>query len=160
MDDALAKLKRAHEAAPDDVEAARRYEQGLERAGREGEAVALYRLKFACPVRWQDMAQSPTDTVRVCQTCTRQVHMVKSYDELRTKAEQGHCVMAVGRWATLLVDQLAADPATTFAREPARPCVVQGPESMPIPPPPMMLAGAPMPIRPPNTRPGPSPPKR
>lgn len=155
MDDALAKLKRAHEAAPDDVEAARRYEQGLERAGRQGEAAALYRLKFACPVRWEDMTPTPASAVRVCQTCTRQVHLVKSYDELRARAGQGHCVMAVGKWAALLVDQLAADPATTFAREPSRPCVVQGPEA-PVPPPPMMLAGAPMPIRsvPPPKGPG------
>lgn len=148
MDDALAKLRRAHEAAPDDVEAARRYEQGLERAGREADAGALYRLKFACPVRWEDMTPSPRQGVRECRTCARQVHTVRTYDELRARAAEGHCVMAVGRWATILVDQLAADPATTFARDPARPCVVQGPE-LPSPPPPMRLAGAPVAIRPP-----------
>lgn len=146
MDEELERLRRAHERDPDDVEAARRYEQALLRAGRKDAVAELFRLKFVCDRQWSDMAETPQWDVRHCASCQKTVHHVRTYDQFVEHAREGRCVSVEGGWAVLVAD-LSTDPAAHFARADSDPCVVPGwHPPMPTLPEPMRLGGAPMPM--------------
>lgn len=72
MDDDLQRLARALRASPYDVEAARRYDASLRRAGRGLEADRRLLDKYICPRIW-DHLQPINSTVRLCDRCEVEV---------------------------------------------------------------------------------------
>lgn len=145
MDEALERLRRARARDPEDVEATRRLEQGLLRAGRRDEVAALYRFKFLCAQRWDDLKPTNVHGVRRCDVCAKDVHFAAGYAAFQRLAALGHCVASAAPSLDAIVDGLVDDPGQHAAPEsPRPPCVVDGwsPEAdipmllgMPAPPP-------------------------
>jgi hypothetical protein len=133
MDEELLRLRRQHEATPADDVVARRLVKGLVRAGRRDEARDLYRFKFRCSKKWDDLAREEPedpfslDVVRHCSECQRDVHLVKNVSEVREQVSLGHSVAATEEARTAFVDAAIDDPTISAAADPKRPCVVDGP---------------------------------
>ena len=125
MDDALEQLRRTAEEDPDDVAAARRYEAALLRAGRREDAESLYRFKFKCPMRWEELTPNPVrPDQRACARCRKDVYYVRTRDELATRVGLGQCVSFQAQ-AVDALGVLLEDPHLHPAREADRPCVVE-----------------------------------
>ncbi len=148
MDEDVEELERALRQDPGDREAAARLKAALLRAGRRDELAARYRLGFVCDVRWDDMRQlNPGGRARRCDRCSRDVHAADSYAEFDRLAAAGHCVAVSPVALPVVVEGLVDAPGGGPVRGPQDPCLVERPpEPAFAPPPPMRLAGAPMPI--------------
>lgn len=98
MDDQLELARRAHAADRTDVEAARRLQVELERAGRRDEVLDRFAFELACDQRWEDLERHhvfATTSIRHCLRCARDVHAVYTVDELAAAAVAGRCVRVV-----------------------------------------------------------------
>lgn len=124
MDDTLRGLERAVEADPADGAAVRRYEQALRRADAGERLVARYRLKYACPLRFEDLNEGSAPDTRDCQRCQRPVRLARDLDGLAEAVGAGACVAFPRRWLDQAILRLAEDPQVDSAREVAAPCVV------------------------------------
>ena len=117
MDRDLAELKWAYEADPSDEATAARYEQALRRAGLRDEVDALYRLAFSCPLEWGALAGNPEDEVRACTECQRDVHYVRSREDMARWVGRGECVAldpsVLQESIRVLADISLTDPART-----------------------------------------------
>lgn len=151
MDDSLARLRRDVEANPGDVEAVARYEAALLRSGKRDEAKALYRFKFQCPMKYEDMQPGPPwKEHRHCQECDRNVYLVRTAAQLEQRIRAGDCVTCdpaeIGPLLDVLVDDAGVSPAR---RAEGEPCLIEHDGPLPPPPmPPQRTAGVPMRIDP------------
>jgi hypothetical protein len=50
------------------------------------------RFKQLCPMRWENLVPTADETVRLCETCWRQVFLCTTDAEARYQAMEGHCV--------------------------------------------------------------------
>lgn len=124
MDDSLRSLERALEADPADASAVRRYEQALRRAGGAEQLQARYRLKFSCPLRFEDLGEGAAPDVRDCQRCQRPVRLARDLDGLAQSVAEGHCVAFPREWIGSAIERLVAEPEVDSAEEVAAPCLV------------------------------------
>jgi hypothetical protein len=152
VDDELQQLERAHQQDPADIGLARRLKALLLRSGKREEVQLRYKLGFVCKVSWDSMGPTPDPQVRHCDTCKKDVHTATTYAEFEAHAAKGHCVSVEPRRLPLVLDKLIDVPELGLSRDPKDPCLVEGPL---VPPPPMRLGGAPMPIRDPRVPPRP-----
>lgn len=51
------------------------------------------RLKFACPLKWEELTPTGVASERHCDSCSRSVYYCHSLDEARDHAQLGHCVV-------------------------------------------------------------------
>jgi len=56
------------------------------------EAKILCEFEVRCHKLWKLLDPTPIDDVRYCPECERDVHSVRTQEEYRQHAEQGHCV--------------------------------------------------------------------
>lgn len=124
MDDDVQRLRREAAARPEDEAAARRLDRALERAGERAELGRRYRMKFECPLRFEQLDPTSDPLERACGQCLKTVRHVRTCDELSAQVAKGGCV-AVAR---SLLDQagaaLAAGGRLHSASDVDRPCVV------------------------------------
>jgi type II secretion system (T2SS) protein E len=92
VDQDLSELERRARANPEDRDLADRLDRGLLRAGRNEELQQRYRFKFQCPLRFDDLAATPSLSRRTCESCQRSVHLVETPEELAERAAAGDCV--------------------------------------------------------------------
>lgn len=124
MDEELLGLERALEAAPGDVELARRLERALRRRGAERELLSRYEAKFGCDRPWAELIACAAPGVRRCRACSRQVALVTSPEELASRVREGSCAAVQRQGLPAAFRALAADPTLHFAADPAAPCVI------------------------------------
>jgi hypothetical protein len=123
MDEDLAELERRAAANPADAGAAARLDRSLLRAGRTEDAVARYRFKFRCPLRFDDLELGPDPEARHCSRCERAVHLVHTPTDLAERVARGDCVAFARSSLASACVSLAQDSRTHSAEEPVRPCV-------------------------------------
>jgi hypothetical protein len=137
VDETLAKLKRAVEANPSDVEAFQAYEAALTRAGHDDEVTDLYRFKFQCAETWDAMTPVEGEpNARRCAKCDRNVYHVTSPAELGVRVDQGDCVSFWGTQAQYL-RFMVERPDVHPAQEAGSVCLV--PRDIPQPPDPLPM---------------------
>ncbi|HBP21211.1 MAG TPA: hypothetical protein DEA08_25920 [Planctomycetes bacterium] len=125
MDERLRGLQREAEARPSDEGAAIRYERALRAAGEEEALQARFRLKFACPLRFEELRAGADPAIRRCERCQRDVHYVDDLALLRERVGAGECVaFFAGRFGEA-VAHLAADEALHGASEEGSACLVE-----------------------------------
>lgn len=125
MDERLRRLQRAADARPSDEAAASRYERALRAAGEEEALHARFRLKYACPLRFEQLQAGPDPRTRRCERCQRDVHYVDSLAQLRERVGGGECVaFYAGRFGDALA-HLAADETLHAASEEGSACLVE-----------------------------------
>lgn len=125
MDRDLLELRRQQQASPEDAELARRYETALRRAGLRDEVDALYRQAFACPLEWGALEGDAFDLVRACQTCRRDVHYVRTREEMARWVSLGECVALDPEVLREAVRVLADVSVTDPVRTPGDLCVIE-----------------------------------
>lgn len=125
MDRELSELKRAYEADPSDEALASSYEQGLRRAGLRAEVDALYRLAFNCPLDWDALGGQPADEIRACAKCERDVHYVRSREDMARWVGLGECVALDPSVLRESIRVLADVSLTDPARTPGQLCVIE-----------------------------------
>ena len=125
MDERLRRLQRAADARPSDEAAASRYERALRAAGEEEALQARFQLKYACPLRFEQLQAGPDPRTRHCERCQRDVHYVDDLAQLRARVSAGACVaFYAGRFSEAIAD-LAADDALHGAAEEGSACLVE-----------------------------------
>ena len=146
-DEELQRLAREAEANPTDEGLARRYDQGLRRAGRDEALRARFTVKYLCPLRFEDLPPTADPLVRACGRCGRDVHFVASPAELAEQVAQGRCVAFERKGQADVVTRVAQDPRNHSAKVEGSPCLV--PTDLPFidldafTPPPRVLSRAP-----------------
>lgn len=128
MDERLENLARLARGAPDDAEAAGRYDRALLRAGQRDAVRARYRFKFLCPARWEELRDGDHPEVRRCDRCSRAVHFVRSAADLVDCVQRGRCVAVQAGELERGLEGLLEAPRVNSAHEPGRPCLVEAAE--------------------------------
>lgn len=123
-DEELQRLARDAEANPTDEALARRYDQGLRRAGREDALRARFEMKFLCPLRYEDLPPTADPLVRACGRCGRDVHFVASPVQLAEQVAQGRCVAFERKALRDVVTRVAQDDRNHSAHVGSSPCLV------------------------------------
>lgn len=123
MDQDLSELERRARANPHDRELADRLDRSLLRAGRGEELGARYRLKFQCPLRFDDLEPSPDLTRRSCQRCQATVQLVRTPAALAARVAEGSCVAIPRDSLAASYLELGSSEAVTSGSEPKPPRV-------------------------------------
>jgi hypothetical protein len=50
------------------------------------------KFEFECPMNWFDLTATNDAGVKYCETCSNDVHLCLSQEDLDTHAEQRHCI--------------------------------------------------------------------
>jgi hypothetical protein len=123
-DEELQRLAREADAQPSDEAVARRYDQGLRRAGRDRDLRARFQFKLLCPLRFEDLPPTADPLVRACGRCGRDVSFVASPVDLAEQVAQGRCVAFERKVLGDVVDRVAHDARNHSARVEGSPCLV------------------------------------
>jgi hypothetical protein len=124
-DEHVQALRRRAEADPGDAEAAHAYEVALRRLGQVDPLRDLYRFRFLCDKRWEDLEETPWPLQRRCATCQRDVHLVTDPAQFAEHARAGHCVSVVDDRVDEHLAALADGTEPVTAVGGARPCVLR-----------------------------------
>lgn len=124
MDEGLRRLERESRSDPSDIEAARRLDHALARAGDGKELRRRYRAKFLCPLRFEELTPTADPLRRACDRCHRSVRFVRTEAELTERVAEGACVAFQRRDLGRVLDLTIADPRLHSAADPWRSCLV------------------------------------
>lgn len=98
MDDAIQRLRQAHEADPANRDLEYKYLRALNRAGQTEELERTLALKFVCPLQWQELSphndSSSAEAQRHCQKCEKSVFYANTMESFTDLHSQGHCLSA------------------------------------------------------------------
>jgi len=118
-------LARRYRADPSDAELRSAYERALRRAGDADGLAELFRLEFACPMKWHELAPTDDPLVRDCAGCQRSVHLAVRSEDFVAHTRAGRCVAVFDRDLAERALEAAREAATR--PEPSDPpCVTPG----------------------------------